>query len=148
MIEQSDQAPSPVFSALNRDMATTHFRANIYLWQVCRLCLRGPDFLWGNAKHYGFGIRRRWLWVNSQKGSRWVPFQKRSSPIEVVKWFLQIFLAEELQKRISKDPTILDHLTSLLWTVADVAENTMGGSSGILTNLRNVHLFYKRHASI
>jgi len=43
--------------------------------------------------------------------------------------------AEELQKRISKDPTILDHLTSLLWTVADVAENTMGGSSGAMYSI-------------
>jgi len=43
--------------------------------------------------------------------------------------------AEELQKRISKDPTKLDHLTSLLWTVADVAENTMGGSSGAMYSI-------------
>ena len=52
-----------------------------------------------------------------------------------------IFLAEELQKRISKDPTILDHMSSLLWTVADVAENTMGGSSGIQINYNALERF-------
>ena len=43
--------------------------------------------------------------------------------------------AEDLQKRIAGDPVILDHLTTLLRTVADVAENTMGGSSGAMYSI-------------
>ena len=43
--------------------------------------------------------------------------------------------AEDLQKRIAGDPGILDYLTTLLRTVADVAENTMGGSSGAMYSI-------------